>query len=214
MPAEVLLSQEMFDSLYQATLAIAGAETLETVLQQIADSARELVRAEFAAISISDDSDKILTFITSGLDSGVAEKMSQLPTGIGVLGELARAKKPIRLSNIGDYPESVGFPDGHPRMKSFLGVPIKASTDVLGNLYLTNKFGEDGFSEGDQRVVEMLAAHAANAIRKASLLEEHTQYSQQLEDHNRQLEALNRATMAITGELTLSKVLQQIEKIL
>jgi signal transduction histidine kinase len=56
-------------------------------------------------------------------------------------------------------------------MRSFLGVPIVTHGEILGALYLTEK--EDGsmFSGDDQRLIELLAAHAAIAIENARLHE-------------------------------------------
>jgi two-component system sensor histidine kinase DevS len=210
MLADILISQETFDSLYQATLAIASAETLDKVLQQIVDSARELAGADYAAISVSDDTDLLALLITSNVSREVAAQVAQTPSGRGVVGRLFRDKKPIRASRLSEDPDSAGFPDGLQAMDSFLGVPIMADQTVLGNLYLANKIGMDGFSHDDQKLVEMLAAHAAVAIRKATLLKEQAETSRRVEERNRQLAALNRATLAITGELALDKVLQQI----
>ncbi len=56
-------------------------------------------------------------------------------------------------------------------MRSFLGVPIVTHGEILGALYLTEK--EDGsmFSGDDQRLIQLLAAHAAIAIENARLHE-------------------------------------------
>jgi signal transduction histidine kinase len=63
------------------------------------------------------------------------------------------------------------WPSAHPQMSSFLGVPIRSPDGVLGALYLTEK--EDGpeFTEEDERLIEMLAAHASIAIENARLYE-------------------------------------------
>lgn len=210
MSSEPLFSQQVLDSLYRATIAVASADTLESVLRQIVDSARELVCSDFAAIGTFDQSSNLVRFISSGFDEELLAQMPSPPVLDGILGRLTAEKNPIRLAHMSDDPDFSGFPDGHPVMESFLGVPILAGRDVLGNLYLANKLGEESFSSADQKLVEMLAAHASVAIRKARLLQAHERYGRQLEKRNSQLAALNQATMAITGELTLDKVLQQI----
>ena len=57
-------------------------------------------------------------------------------------------------------------------MHSFLGVPILNGSRAIGHIYLTNKIGAAEFSDVDQELVEMLAAHAAIAIKNARLYEE------------------------------------------
>ncbi len=54
-------------------------------------------------------------------------------------------------------------------MKSFLGVPLFVRGEVFGNLYLTDKQGEDGFSDIDEELVLGLAAAAALVINNAHL---------------------------------------------
>ena len=56
-------------------------------------------------------------------------------------------------------------------MRSFLGVPIVARGSVIAAFYLTDKEGAEHFGAEDQRLIEMLAAHAAVAIENARLLE-------------------------------------------
>ena len=69
-------------------------------------------------------------------------------------------------------------------MRSFLGVPIVARGEVIGALYLTDKEGADDFDDDDQRVIEMLAAHAAIAIENARLHERSRELSI-VEERNR-----------------------------
>jgi signal transduction histidine kinase len=77
--------------------------------------------------------------------------------------------KAMRLRELSHHSASVGFCEGHPAMTSFLGVPIISRGELLGSLYLTDKEGADEFDEMDERLIEMLAAHAAVAIENARL---------------------------------------------
>lgn len=159
-------------ALNEAAMAIAGELALDKVLQQIVDSARELVGAQYAALGVADGEGYLETFIHSGMSEEAAAKISHLPRGLGLLGAIVREKRTIRIPRISDDPRSVGFPAGHPAMDSFLGVPIVAGDQPLGNLYLTNKIDADEFTRADQEMVEMLAAHAAIAIQNARLYEQ------------------------------------------
>jgi signal transduction histidine kinase len=100
-------------------------------------------------------------------------RIEHLPQGKGLLGYLLNLDaKPIRISNLSEHPASVGFPEGHPQMTSFLGVPIISRGELLGSLYLTDKVGADEFSAEDERLIEMLSAHAAVAIENARLYQQ------------------------------------------
>lgn len=155
-----------------AAMAIAGELALDSVLQQIVDSARKLVGAQYAALGVPNEDGYLESFIHSGMPEAEVEKMPHLPQGLGLLGAITQSKEAIRLKKIQDDPRSVGFPADHPPMTSFIGVPVMAAGQTLGNLYLTNKHNADEFSEDDLELVEMLAAHAAIAIQNARLYEQ------------------------------------------
>lgn len=165
-------SDEVLTTFNEAALAIASELDSLKVLQLIVDKARELARARYAALGVPDNSDQLAKFIHSGMPDELVEQMPHLPRGEGLLGAIIRERRPIRIKDIASDSRSVGFPPGHPPMRSFLGVPIVGSGEVLGNLYLTDKIDAEEFTESDLRLVEMLAAHAAIAIQNANLYEQ------------------------------------------
>ena len=177
-PEEQLTQQQLairnrqLSVLNQAALAITTELSLEKVLKQIADSARDLAEAQYAAIGVPNADGQLETFVHSGMPADIVAEIPSLPQGYGLLGALIEEKRPIRIPRIGDDPRSVGFPQNHPPMDSFLGVPVVAGEHVLGNLYLTNKLNAPEFSESDLELVEMLAAHVAIAIQNARLYEQ------------------------------------------
>ncbi len=160
------------DALNRAALAIAGELDSDKVLQQIVDAARELVGARFAALGVPGQYGRMQSFVHSGLTREQVDLMPHPPLGKGLLGAIVAEQKSIRLKRLSDDDRSVGFPIGHPTMTSFLGVPIIGAGEPLGNLYLTEKIDAHEFSEADQKLVEMLAAHAAIAIQNAHLYEQ------------------------------------------
>lgn len=173
--------EETLAALNRAALAIAAEVSLEKVLQQITDSARRLVGARYAALGVPDSDGHMAKFVTSGMPPEDISRIDHRPRGLGLLGAILREGRTIRLGRIVDDPRSVGFPPGHPYMETFLGVPIKAGSEILGNLYLTDKMTLTSqgkwqkapeFTVSDQQLVEMLAAHAAIAIQNARLYEQ------------------------------------------
>ncbi len=112
-----------------------------------------------------------MEFITVGMDDEQRAAIGTLPKGHGILGLLIVDPRPIRLPDLGEHPDSFGFPPGHPPMKSFLGVPLFVRGEVYGNLYLTDKENEDGFSDIDEELALGLAAAASVVIDNARLNE-------------------------------------------
>lgn len=160
------------DALNRAALSIAGELDSEKVLQQIVDTARELVGARYAALGVPGQYGRLQRFVHSGMSSDQGRQIPHLPLGKGLLGAIVSERKSIRVQQVVEDDRAIGFPEGHPKMTSFLGVPIIGAGEPLGNLYLTDKIGTEEFSESDQRLVEMLAAHAAIAIQNAHLYEQ------------------------------------------
>ena len=155
-----------------AVRGISGVLETAEVLQLIVDRVRDLVRAKYAALGIVDEDGRITQFITSGISSEEREAIGDLPRGRGLLGLIIRENRPYRIAEIGQHPESYGFPPNHPAMTSFLGVPVTVQGAAVGRLYLTDKQGAAEFSAEDQALVETFALHAGIAIENARLHEQ------------------------------------------
>ena len=156
-------------ALHRANLDLIKDISLDTLLKKIALVASEQVGAEYAALAVLDDAGELLDFVTIGMSETQIAKMPHQPKGLGILGALMDTDKPIRLRNLSDDPRSIGFPEQHPPMRSFLGVPILTANHQLGQIYLTNKIGANEFSEEDEQIIQMLAGYAAAAIQNARL---------------------------------------------
>jgi len=159
-------------ALNKAALAISRDLELNQTLQHIVDTACELVSADYAALAVFNSDRDMETFVFSGMTPDEADSIRTFPQGRGLLGAVMENPNPIRLSKVSQDARSEGFPQGHPAMTSFLGVPITAGDEVQGNLYLTNKQGADEFSDADEELIQIFASHAAVAIKNARLFEE------------------------------------------
>jgi two-component system, NarL family, sensor histidine kinase DevS len=116
---------------------VLGDLDLEGVLQRVLESARELAGARYAAIGVLDESRTTLArFIRTGVDESTRREIGSLPTGRGVLGELIRDPRPLRVASVGDHSRSYGFPVAHPPMGSFLGVPVMVARASRSGTYI------------------------------------------------------------------------------
>ena len=159
-------------ALNEANLLLSEERLVSSVLQRVADLSRELAGSRYSALGVLDDGGRLKAFLTSGIDSGVRERIGDLPTGRGLLGVMLERMEPLRVDKISDHPGSVGFPPGHPPMSSFLGVPIRYKGQPVGSLYLTDKLGGGPFTEEDEEIVSLFANQAAVAIQNAQLYEQ------------------------------------------
>lgn len=158
--------------LLDAVLSVGRDLDLTEVLTRIVRSACDMVGAHYGALGVlRPDGQGLMEFITTGLSHAEIEQIGPHPQGTGVLGLLVSDPRPIRLPDLRDHSASVGFPPGHPVMRSFLGAPVRVRGEVFGNLYLTDKVGGLDFSAEDEALVVSLAAAAGMAIDNARLFE-------------------------------------------
>ncbi|RBO93658.1 sensor histidine kinase [Nocardia puris] len=182
--AEIVGVRDRMDRLIEAMLVVTAGLDLDDTLRSIVHTAIELVDARYGALGVRapDRAGKQLSeFVYEGIDDRTRVMIGDLPHGRGVLGLLIDEPKPIRLSDLSTHPASVGFPEHHPPMRSFLGVPVQVREEVYGNLYLTEKSGGQEFTEDDEVVVRALAAAAGIAIANARLYEQSRRRQQWLE---------------------------------
>jgi signal transduction histidine kinase len=185
---------------------------LETVLDRLLETAREVTGARYAALGVLDPARRELErFLTRGLSEEEERVIGARPRGRGVLGLVVDTPEPLRVGVLSEHPSSFGFPAGHPPMQSFLGVPIVIRGKAWGNLYLTDKHGGE-FDDGDERSIVTLAAWAAIAIEHARLLSAAEKRQAALTRAVRGLEATQAIAVALGAETDLSRVLELIAK--
>jgi signal transduction histidine kinase/CheY-like chemotaxis protein len=154
--------------LHEAARAMTAEHEVDRLLQRIVETAREFIGAAYGALAVFEDDGRIRQFYTAGLTAEARERLGPLPEGRGLLGYVFKEGHTLRLADATTHPASVGFPSGHPPMRTFLGVPIHLSDRILGAVYLTEKSG--GFTADDELVATTLSADAAVAIENARLL--------------------------------------------
>jgi GAF domain-containing protein len=187
-------------ALVEAGMALASELSLDSLLQRLVELAAELTGARYAALGVTNPAGTALDrFITTGIDDDLRRTIGDLPRGRGILGLLIHDQQALRLHDLSEHPASVGFPPGHPPMRTFLGVPVQLRGVAFGNLYLCEKAGSRDFGEDDEEIVSLLAAQAAIAIENARLYESATHWL-------RQVETLNEVGNAMLDEVDLSSL--------
>ena len=149
-----------------AAVTVATGLELAEVLQHVVEAAAELLDARYAALGVIGDDRMLAEFVHTGFDGDI-ERIGHLPRGDGILGLLIRDARPLRLDDLTTHPQSVGFPEGHPPMRSFVGTPIRVRERVYGNLYVTEKRDGRPFTDADEQLAVLVAAAAGAAIDNA-----------------------------------------------
>ncbi|WP_407553815.1 GAF domain-containing sensor histidine kinase [Streptomyces sp. Pv4-95] len=163
-----------------AILAMSRHLEVRDVLKTIVASARELLDAEYAALGVPDDHGGFAQFVVDGVSSEQWKAIGPLPRQHGILAAMLHNATPERLADVRQDPRFGGWPDAHPDMSDFLGLPVADGDEILGALFLANKRCPEprpargsrcGFTEDDERLLGILAQHAAIALTNARLYE-------------------------------------------
>ncbi|MBI2936069.1 MAG: GAF domain-containing protein [Chloroflexi bacterium] len=171
---KVPANRDSLAAIAAAALDLVKELSEDRVTQRIVDSARGIVRARYAALGIFDHKGQIQRFYTSGISQQQREHIGKLPQGRGLLGLVLKGEKPLRVANIRRHPSSVGFPPGHPPMRTFLGMPIRHGSTSFGNLYVADKEDGEPFNREDEMVITLFATRAGIALENARLYEQAT----------------------------------------
>jgi signal transduction histidine kinase len=186
---------------------------VDEVLGRVLEAARELTGAHYAALGVLDESrEGLARFLTRGISDSEHRAIGALPTGRGVLGELIRDPRPLRLADVGSHPYSYGFPVAHPPMSSFLGVPIIVRGEPYGNLYLTEKENASEFTEEDEQATVLLADFAGVAIDHARRFTRSEDSREQLQRTVDALDATIQIARAVGGETDVDAILSLVAK--
>jgi signal transduction histidine kinase len=166
-----------------ALLAMSRHLEVRDVLKTIVASARELLDAQYAALGVPDDHGGFAQFVVDGVSDAQWKAIGPLPRQHGILAAMLREARPERLADVRRDPRFEGWPEAHPDMSDFLGLPIRDGDEIIGALFLANKLrpaggppcpepdGRCGFTEDDEELLTILAQHAAIALTNARLYE-------------------------------------------
>ena len=168
---ELLAARDQMDQLLQVIVEIGSDLDLDATLRRIIRAARDLTYAPYGALAVRDPDGTLISFVHEGIDAETVRQIGPLPVGKGVLSVSLLDMPALRLADLTKHPAAVGFPEHHPSMQAFLGVPITIRGTIFGNLYLTHDEPGRLFSESDEVAARALAVAAAVAIDNAQLFE-------------------------------------------
>ena len=172
-PAAPGPTEAVLTALSNAVRTVATEASLDRVLFELATSARDLAGARYAAIGVPEpEGDRFAKFVTVGMSDELIERIGPLPRTHGLLAAMLATPEPYRTDDITADPRFGWWPAAHPRMGSFLGVPIVSKGDIVGAFYLADKEAGDEFTPADQAAIVLLADYAAIAVDHARLFED------------------------------------------
>jgi two-component sensor histidine kinase len=174
--AEAQRYAQQLQALARASLTITAAETLDTTIQAIVASARDIVGVHQSSVSLTRGPDRSQginavspsdTFKAFGDDAGTLD-------GVELLALVRETNQPIRLTQaeLEAHPRWRGMGDHktqNPSIRGWLAAPLVAQNGQnLGLIQVSDKVDGTEFGEGDEAVLVQLAQLAASAIEHAA----------------------------------------------
>ena len=164
---EVEALRARISALSAASLRISASLDLDTVLNEVVESARALTGARYGAIATIDAKGEPQDFVTRGLTDEEHRQLVEWPDGPRLFEYFRDLPGPLRLTDVPDYVRSLGFsPDLLPS-RTFQGTPMRHLGAHVGNFYLVDKQGGEAFTKEDEEVLVLFASQAATAIANA-----------------------------------------------
>ena len=164
---EIRSLRDRLAGLSGTVLRINSSLDLDTVLQEVADSARALTGAGKGVITTVDADGRLADFLTSGLSAGEVEAMEKWPEGPRLFEHLRDIDRPFRLADLPAYLASLGFSPGPRPTLTLQGAPMRHRGEHLGHFFVGDKENGEAFTAEDEEILVLFASQAAAAIANA-----------------------------------------------
>ncbi len=164
---ELEVLQARVSRLSAAVLRINASLDLDTVLQEVVDSACALTGARYGVIATVDAAGRIEDFVTSGFTSSEKDRMAAWPDGPLLFEHFRSLAAPLRLADLPSYVRALGFSSELMRSKTLQSVPLRHRDMPVGNFFLAEKQSGEEFTREDEEVVVPFASQASAAIANA-----------------------------------------------
>ncbi|NCO36035.1 MAG: hypothetical protein AUJ92_17550 [Armatimonadetes bacterium CG2_30_59_28] len=182
------------NALLAVSEALGSEIQLDKLLQIILDRTTEVMDAERSSLFLYDET-------TNELWSKIAQDLEiqeiRIPLGTGVAGDVAQTRTWANIPDAYDddrfnpsFDKSTGF-----RTKAILCVPMITNRNkLIGVIQVLNKGDGGVFTTEDELLLAALASHAAVALERAKLVEDHIQ-KQRIEESLRLARDIQTSTL-------------------
>ena len=170
--SQIAALRERLTNLSEASLRITESLDYDSVLREVAHSARGLTDARYGVVVLLDECGGVKDFLSSGMTDAAARQFWELPGGMEILGHLSSAESPLRLPDFHRYVRDLHLPAFNPPFATnaempFLAAPIRHQGRTLGFIYLGDRQDPRQFSQEDEETLVMFASQAGMVIANA-----------------------------------------------
>jgi len=139
--------------------------------KKLTKGAMTVMGACYGAFGLFNPDGELDEFITAGMSEEQIQGIGAPPRGEGLLGALYREHSLVRVDDIAQDDRSCGFPQGHPKMTSLMGMPFVINGVSRGVLYLADKCSGEPFTASDEQFLEIYARDASYLLERHELFD-------------------------------------------
>lgn len=186
--------------LREITELIGGEHNLQTVLDRVADCARNLIKADTVTIPVLCGDGRSYTYRAA---SGVyADELlaTTLPVEVGICGWVLRHHKPWWRGALDDL-DAQERNQWEQTAGSVILVPLLGRDGILGGITGINKQGPGEFDQRDFDLLSLFAGQVSVAIENAMYVDELSAAHRRAEAYRDKLEKLNNRLTRTNAEL-------------
>lgn len=158
------------EELFKSAFALTADVSRDTLLRRVLDIAIELGRADHGSLVLFGGDGEVQELVSSAV-ARERRRLDRVSVETGVVGQVLREARIVRLAQLDDDPSLVGFPRDR-AICPFLGLPITLWGAVFGVLCLGRQAGSPEFDAEDEHEMELLGAQVGIALDHSRLLQE------------------------------------------
>ena len=159
--------RDRFARLSVTVLRVNSSLDLNTVVQNVVDSACALTGAGKGVVTTIDAGGRLVDFLTSGLSDEEVRELVAWPEGPRLFEHLRDIDQPFQLADLPGYLESQGFLPGPWPTYTLQGAPMRHRGKHVGHFFVGDKADGAAFTSEDEEIMVLFASQAAAAIANA-----------------------------------------------
>ncbi len=168
--AQTTLETRSLAAMSELTNAMGASLDLESTIQAILSGVNQTLPADFIELTLWEpDTQTMAPYRLKGTPGGehhVEMGVERYIPGVGLSGHLAVERQPLLIPNLAQRADLQPARYDDLPIRSYMGFPLMADDEFLGTLELAS-MTPDVFVEQDQKMVSLLVAPAATALRNA-----------------------------------------------
>ena len=164
---EIAALRRRVATLNAAILRINASLDLDTVLDEVVESARALTGARWGVIATVDEAGAPLDFVFSGFTPEEQHALYTWPDHARLFEHFRGLPGPLRIDDLSVYVRALGIEPPPAFSRTFQGTPMRHRGADVGSFFLADKADGEAFTGEDEEVLALFASQAASAIANA-----------------------------------------------